>query len=112
MDGPVDMTPPSHTLDARKTFLLKLYDQLYNSINRYYTIVWQTFAVILGLLGALDLVAKRFLSLSEAAILAVLICTWMIAHTLDAALWMNRNMAIITNIERQFLESRDMENIH
>jgi hypothetical protein len=35
-----------------------------------------------------------------------------VAHVLDASWWFNRNLLIITNIERQFLSRTDVREIH
>jgi hypothetical protein len=36
---------------------------------------------------------------------------WLIAHLYDASNWYNRNLAIIANIERQFLKASDLRDI-
>jgi hypothetical protein len=44
--------------------------------------------------------------------LVVLLCGWLAATTLDASNWFNRNLAIITNVERLFLTSHDLSLVH
>jgi len=97
-----EQSDPPHAAD-RKEFLLKLYDQLYNSINRYYSVVWQSFGVLLGVIGLLSLAEKHTIAYTEALAMTVLVTSWMTAHALDATYWFNQNLIIISNIERQFL---------
>lgn len=47
-----------------------------------------------------------------ACTLALLLCGWLAATTLDASHWFNRNLAIITNIERLFLSTHDLKLVH
>src|SRR5205823_553900 len=44
--------------------------------------------------------------------LVLIISAWLVAHTIDANYWFNRNLAIISNIERQFLRPNDLCLIH
>jgi len=59
----------------------------------------------------LQLVEKKLISLDFASVLAVCIGTWMTGHAIDGNFWVVRNMAIIDNIERQFLVANDKKNI-
>jgi hypothetical protein len=62
--------------------------------------------------GFLALVDKNVLPLDFAASIVIAICSWLVANTLDASSWFNRNINIISNIERQFLEIKDLNEIH
>ncbi len=42
----------------------------------------------------------------------LVILAWLVTHSYDASNWFNRNQAIITNIERQFLKKSDLTEIH
>ena len=42
----------------------------------------------------------------------MLVAGWMVLHAYDANGWYNRNLGIIANIERQFLEPTDAKDIH
>ena len=44
--------------------------------------------------------------------IVVVTCIWLILHVIDASYWYNRNLVIIANIERQFLEIKDLKMIH
>src|SRR5262249_39137671 len=44
--------------------------------------------------------------------LFMLICAWSIALILDSSYWYNRNLCIIANIERLFLEREDLRHVH
>jgi hypothetical protein len=47
-----------------------------------------------------------------ASTFVVLTVGWSLAHTVDARVWFNRNLQIISNIERQFLASSDCQEVH
>jgi len=96
----------------RKEFLIHVYDQMFNDINRHILVVWQSIGTLIGTLALLSLVEKDIISLDVAAMLIVLIGTWLLAHLHDAAYWYNRNLVIIANIERQFLRKQDLRDIH
>ncbi len=51
-------------------------------------------------------------SLDFATAFVVLLCGWSIAHLYEATYWYNRNLAIIANIEKQFLLKQDLHDIH
>ncbi len=73
--------------------------------------MWQCFAVLaaFGATFRLDEAGKSF---DYAITFAILLCTWLIATNLDASAWFNRNIAIITNIERLFLNRDDVQLVH
>lgn len=96
----------------REEFLLHMYDQLFNDINRHIMVVWQSIGVLIGALTILALVEKSIVSLDIAITLIVLLAAWLVAHLIDASYWYNRNLVIIANIERQFLEKGDLKSIH
>jgi hypothetical protein len=50
--------------------------------------------------------------LDFAIAVVVLLCAWSICHVFDANNWFERNLHIITNIERQFLNVEDLATIH
>ncbi|MGD9851973.1 MAG: hypothetical protein AB7T38_11945 [Nitrospirales bacterium] len=100
------------SLDARQELLLRLYDQLWNSINRQIEVVWQSVSVLVGAFAILTLVEKNIVPLDIAVSIILLLSTWLMAHVFDSSLWYNRNLAIIANIERQFLASSDIQNVH
>lgn len=92
--------------------LLKMYDQLFNDINRHIMVIWQSVGVLVGAFAIFALVEKKVIPLDIAASIILLLCAWLIAHLLDAAYWYNRNLVIIANIERQFLNRLDLQEIH
>ena len=98
-------------MDDRKTFLLEMYRQMFADINRHMTVVWQSVSVLIGAFALFALVEKSIVPLDVAISLIVLLCAWLIAHMLDAAYWYNRNLVIIANIERQFLQNSDKHDI-
>lgn len=98
-------------MDDRRIFLIEMYKQMFSDINRHMTVVWQSVSVVVGAFAVLALVEKNVLPIDVAISLIVMLCTWLYAHMLDAAYWYNRNLAIISNIERQFLLISDLKDI-
>jgi hypothetical protein len=96
----------------RKALLLKMYDQMFNDINRHILVVWQSIGMLLAAFTIFSLSEKQIISIHLASGLIVLLCTWLIGHVYDASFWYNRNLVIIANIERQFLKTSDLKNIH
>lgn len=96
----------------RDEFLIEVYRQMMNDINRHIMVVWQSVGVLVGAFAIFALVEKQVVSADIACSIVVLLCGWLWAHLVDAGYWYNRNLAIISNIERQFLVKEDLKNIH
>jgi hypothetical protein len=95
----------------REEFLLELYRQTSGHMGRHISGVWQC----VGVVGAALIVFAQDKSTSlndYSCTLVVLLCGWLAATTLDASNWFNRNLRIITNLERLFLTSRDLTLVH
>ena len=101
----------SSAMDDRRTFLLEMYRQMFADINRHMTVVWQSVSVVIGAFAIFALVEKAIIPLDIASSLIVMLCAWLYAHMLDAGYWYNRNLAIIANIEKQFLLESDLKDI-
>jgi hypothetical protein len=97
---------------ARSDFLIAMYNQLMNDINRHIVVIWQSIGVLFGAFAVFALVEKHVITMDIATTLIVMICAWVIAHIYDASYWYNRNLVIIANIERQFLKQSDIREIH
>ena len=87
--------------------MLKLYDQLWNSINSHLLVVWQSLGLVIGAFAILALVEKQVIPIDWAVTLIVILSGWLIANVIDASYWYNRNLVIIGNIEREFLNRDD-----
>ncbi len=98
-------------MDDRRTFLLEMYRQMFADIDRHMTVVWQSVSVLIGAFALFALVEKNIVPLDVAISLIILLCAWLISHMLNAAYWYNRNLVIIANIERQFLDNSDKHDI-
>jgi len=98
--------------NGRKELLLKMYDQMFNDINTHIIVVWQSVGVLVGAFAVLALVEKHIISVDIGTSLILLLCGWLFANLLDSSYWYNRNLAIIANIERQFLLTSDLREIH
>ena len=98
-------------MDDRRAFLMEMYRQMFADINRHMTVVWQSISVVVGAFAVFALVEGDILPIDLAVALVLMLCAWLYAHMLDAAYWYNRNLAIISNIERQFLRTSDLAEI-
>lgn len=96
----------------RTTFLIAMYNQMMNDINRHIVVVWQSVSVLFAAFAALALVGQRVIPLDLGISIIVIVCAWVVAHVYDASYWYNRNLVIIANIERQFLRQSDLKEIH
>jgi hypothetical protein len=103
---------PQYAEKRRDQFLIAMYGEVWNNINRHLTVLWESVGVLAGAFAIFALVEKRVLPVDLAAALVVLIASWLVAHTYDANTWFNRNLVIVTNIERQFLRPEDAREIH
>lgn len=98
--------------NRRDSFLLQMYAQLWNNVNRHLTVIWQSVGVLAGSMAALALAEKNVLPLDYATSFVIIMSAWLVAHSYVASNWFNRNQAIIVNIERQFLKRSDLQEIH
>lgn len=99
-------------LDRRDQFLIAMYNQLMNDINRHIVVVWQSVATLVAAIAAFSLVKDQIISLDVATSIILITCIWLLLHVYDASYWYNRNLVIIANIERQFLIKEDLRDIH
>jgi hypothetical protein len=89
-----------------------MYRAMWDNVNRHITVIWSSVTVLIGALAALGLVEKNVLPIDVAVSLVITVAMWHLAHIYDASYWVNRNLLIIRNIERQFLEMKDLQEIH
>jgi hypothetical protein len=115
--GPGEAYPPSISVesprcdDRRADFLLEMYIQTSAHLSRHVTGIWQCVGVVGGALAVFALEKDKPLN-DYACALAVMLCGWLVATTLDASNWFNRNITIISNIERLFLRPDDSKLVH
>src|SRR5688572_13039755 len=105
------MTSEDH-LSRRDEFILAMYSKLWDNIDRHLTVVWESVAVLAGATAVFALSENQIISIDVAGALLVLVSGWTVLHAYDANSWYNRNLAIIANIERLFLEAEDAKRIH
>jgi hypothetical protein len=99
------------TDDYRKKFLFELYNQLWNSNNVRLNLIWASIGTLISSFAIFALIEKNVISPDIATTLIILISGWLLAHTIDMSFWYNRNLAIIRNIEKQFLDANDAKEI-
>lgn len=97
----------------RKDFLITSCKHLYDSINTHYKFSWDIAILFISTLavfikhGEGDVVITDFITT-----ICLSIAMWAIAHIYESNFWYRRNIAIISNIERQFLYQEDDKEIH
>lgn len=96
----------------RDDFLIAMYNQLWGNINRHINLVWQPVSLLITTFGLLFLGEKGLIDFNVSVSLVILFSGWFIAHVYDTSHWYNRNLKIISNIERQFLRDNDEKEIH
>lgn len=96
----------------RSDFLIKMYEQLSLEINRHILIVWQPIGIMVGSLTLLHYVENKSIPINVAMPLIYLSILWLFANIIDCNYWYNRNQAMITNIEKEFLNEEDISKIH
>jgi hypothetical protein len=98
--------------DRRDDFLKQMYSEMWGNINRHLTVSWQAVGVLAGGFAVFfGLAERQAISIDVAAAVMILIAAWQLCHVFDANTWFNRNLGIITNIERQFFTERDEKEI-
>jgi hypothetical protein len=101
------------SMDAPRTeFLLEMYRQTSNHLNRHVVLLWQSVALLGGAYAAFAFQEKNVISIHHATAIALLLCGWFCANVYDAYAWFDRNLVIITNIERLFLDKQDLLDVH
>lgn len=96
----------------RRDFLIAMYNQLMSDINRHIVVVWQSISVVFSVFAAVYISQTQDISFSYMSSVFLIIVIWMLHHIYDAAYWYNRNLVMIANIERQFLQNSDLKDIH
>lgn len=96
----------------RKEFLIEMYTQLANSIDRHIKVIWQIAGVFLSTFLVYTFVDTKVLTLDIATSILILVSGLSIAIIIESNYWCNRNLVIIANIERQFLHESDLKDIH
>jgi hypothetical protein len=89
-----------------------MYRQTSNHLNRHVLLLWQSVALLGGAYAAFAFQEKNVISIHHATAIALLLCGWFCANVFDAYAWFDRNLVIIANIERLFLEKQDASLVH
>lgn len=104
--------PPGTAYEKRPDFLVAMYGQLMSDINRHIVVVWQMVSVVGAAIVGLVVAEKQGVPTAYATIVALVVIAWVLEHLHDSNYWYNRNLVMITNIERVFLKRDDIDNIH
>lgn len=96
----------------RSDLLKTMYEQMFRDIAQQYTVVWQSAGTVFASFAIIALSEKDIIPIDLAISIIILICTWFILNVIECSYWYNRNLCIIANIERQFLNQDDLKDIH
>ena len=98
----------------KKEFLLAMYKELFNNVDRHISLSWQSVSVIASFLAAIMLTERFGVPSIITVSVIIIIAGWTIARLIDAEHWYDRNIHIISNIEKLFLseDEKDDKNIH
>lgn len=96
----------------RKDFLLEMYKQLCAEMDRHIKATWQILGVLLSTFAVFALIEKKVISPDIAVAIIIAVCELSIAIIIESNFWYNRNLVMVANIERQFLNDDDAEKIH
>lgn len=97
----------ANNVSRRDEFLLRLYDNLWRSIERIESGTWQSLALYAIVAGLMIGEARQFISQSEAAIFGMIVSFWGMNVAINAEKWYSRNLLFVVNIEKQFLDKDD-----
>ena len=95
----------------RFDYLMGMYSDMWANINRHLTVIWQSVSVLGVGFALFSLTEKHVIGADAATAGMILICFWLIANAYVASEWFNRNINILSNIERQFLRRQDLKEI-
>lgn len=95
------------TSEARKEFLLEIYRQASAHLSRHVGGTWQTIGAVGAAVAVVSLDKNEPLN-DYAASLVIGLSGWLCATALDGNNWLNRNIAIMRNVEREFLTLSDV----
>ncbi len=98
--------------DYRLQFLMKMYEQLWSTVNQHVRTAWDSLAALVTAFAVLSYVDKQVISLDIATAVIVAISIWSAANILHASHWYNQNNLIIANIEKLFLGPEAKRQIH
>ncbi len=95
----------------RNEFLLRLYDDLWRSIDRMESGMWQFVALYAVVAGLMISAASTQAPRSVIVVFSLIVTFWGINIAINAGKWFRRNLAFAVNIEQQFLFHDDIGRI-
>jgi len=97
--------------NKRDEFLLRLYDNLWDSIDRVEAGMWQFIGLYAAAFGLVVLAVRGELPKEVSGVFGTIISLWGINVAINAGKWFNRNLLFVVNIEKQFLHPEDLGRI-
>ena len=93
-------------IDRRSKFLLEMYDEFWSNITRAEEAAWKMFAAYAALFVGISY-AKSTIGVALFLTLIILFSFCAVALSLNANLWFVRNVNLISNLEKEFLDPAD-----
>ncbi len=94
----------------REDFLGKMYESSWDNVSRASDSVWKIFAAYTAIIAGLGVAYDTIGDFGFLFILTIFSYTG-IAVALNANSWFARNMGILSNIEKEFLDKKDFDHI-
>jgi hypothetical protein len=108
---PAEPASPAEPMTPREEFLQKMYEQMFRDIAQQLNTVWQAVATLFGSFAIIALAEKGIISIDFSVTIIIVLSGWFILTVNECGYWYNRNLAIVANIERQFLRESDLKEI-
>ncbi|SFR58234.1 hypothetical protein [Halogeometricum limi] len=102
---------PENSISAREEFLLQMYDQLWESVERVEGGIWSFIAAFAAIAVSFSAGFQGSISIFYAAVFSIIIGFWGMNLSIVSSRWFNRNLIQISNIESEFLEDNDYDKI-
>lgn len=93
--------------DKRQDFLIAWYQTLWSNIDRSFSSIWQTVALLGSTIAISYGVISDNVPPFEGTVLGLVVAYWAIFMVIDSNLWYLRNLAFISGVERELLRSED-----
>lgn len=111
-NGPwIDENESEDDSSSRNEFLLRMYDQLWQSVQRVEGGIWSFVAAFAAIAVSFAAGFQGSVSIFYASIFSIIISFWGMNLSIVSSRWFNRNLIQISNVEKKFLSASDYGSI-
>jgi len=94
--------------EEKKIFLIEMYKHSWENVTRSERNLWQMISVYIAIItGVFVVLANVYLGMWIATMILLTFSFWTFCMILSSHLWVCRNMGLISNIEKEFLQKSD-----